>query len=343
MPADIYTVNRTKDLILSFIKARGPSLPVHIARDVKVSPLFAAAFLSELYGEGKLKMSALKVGSSSLYYLPDQTAQLENFTEHLNGREKEAFALLKQEKILDDEKLEPVTRVALRALKDFALPLRATQDGQPKLFWRFFLLTEEEAQQRLISADEAAEKRKAPKPAPAEQPQITPLPLPVAVESLASRESPQPVIEARTPTLLPMRAAVQRPKRPPIPQSSPSITLPFPQTQPVEKKQTEPLFPFSKSVQEHLAKRDIQFLEIIEDKKKELRARVSLETPLGPQHFFLIAKDKKRLKTEELIEALQQAHAEKLPALLLAPGDLEKKAHATLAEWSALLKYEKLQ
>src|SRR3989338_1197444 len=123
MPADMYTVNRTKELILAFLKARGPSLPVHIARDVKTQPLFAAAFLSELYNEGKIKMSSLKIGSSSLYYLPGQESQLENFTDFLNQREKEALSLLKKEKFLDDEKLEPVVRVALRSsnMKDFTV------------------------------------------------------------------------------------------------------------------------------------------------------------------------------------------------------------------------------
>lgn len=325
MPADIYTVNRTKDLILSFIRARGPSLPIHIARDVKVSHLFASAFLSELYGEGKLKMSALKVGSSSLYYLEDQSTQLENFIEHLNIREKEAYALLKQEKILDDEKLEPVIRVALRALKDFAFPIKFTQNDKPRLFWRFFLISENEAQQRIAAFLE---------PAPKKEKEIVPLVTP-APEVPSKEHAPKPTLlqQARPKRVYSSKTA----PRPVI-----ALPLPSPIVEMPEKPQG-PMFPFAKSVEEYLTKKDIKFVEIIEEKKKELYAKVIADTLFGKQHFFLIAKDKKRLKAEELILALQRAHASKMPALLLAPGNLEKKAQLALDEWGALIKFEKMQ
>src|SRR3989338_10913418 len=100
MPADMVSVQRTKEMILSFLRAKGPSLPIHIAKEVKTSHLFVAAFLSELYNEGKIKMSVMKVGSSSLYYLPNQSAELEKFIEYLNHREKESFHLLKNSQIL---------------------------------------------------------------------------------------------------------------------------------------------------------------------------------------------------------------------------------------------------
>ena len=330
MPVDIYTVNRTKDLIVSFIRARGPSLPVHIARDVKVSPLFAAAFLSELYGEGKVKMSGLKVGSSPLYYLADQISQLENFTEHLNIREKEAYACLKQEKILDDEKLEPVLRVALRAIKDFALPVKFTQNSQPRLFWRYFLFSEEEAQQRIASLLEPASKKVSKETIPEKTIE--------EVKTTQATTEPSAEIQVQKP----LQLRTPRQKRALIPSPLPIVTLPLPQSAhgKQEKKIDNSLF--TQSVREHLAKREIRVLEVKEESKKGFSAKIVVDTLFGPQHLFLIAKDKKRLKAEELIEALQKAHAEKMPALVLAPGELEKKAQRVLAEWSALIKFEKL-
>lgn len=331
MPADTYTLNRTKDLIISFIRARGPSLPVHIARDVKLSPLFAAAFLSELYGEGKVRMSALKVGSSSLYYLNEQEAQLENFTEHLNQREKEAFALLKAQQLLDDEALEPVTRVALRSLRDFAMPLKFTHDEKPRLFWRHFLLSEEDAQQRIARLLEPEARKLA----------ASALSTPNTSTATTS-SSAAPLFATELPAQSAPKQHVRTPRRAPIQKPTPLITLPLPATTgSASPKKNEPQFPFAKAVHEHLKKRDITMLEIREESKKELRALVSLATPLGPQRFLLIAKDKKRLKGDELLHALQEAHAEKLPALVLA-GDVEKKALSLLQEWSALLKFEKL-
>ena len=80
---DAKSLPKTKELILSFINSRGPSLPVHVAQYIRTSPLFASAFLSELYREQKLLMSDLRVGSSTLYLMRGQEQQLENFVQYL--------------------------------------------------------------------------------------------------------------------------------------------------------------------------------------------------------------------------------------------------------------------
>ena len=329
MPADMYTVNRTKELILAFIRARGPSLPVHIARDVKTSPLFAAAFLSELYNEGKIKMSALKVGSSSLYYLAGQEEQLENFIVHLNTREKEAVALLKKSQLLEDEKLEPVHRVALRAVKDFAIPIQVPRDGTQKIFWKYFSLADTETPRLLAAAQNTL-------PEPVPHSALTPLqPAPqpplIPATSLEQAQPAPPVQSAPRPK----RASEPLKKR-----ESPVLSLPFPAKAPTPQPLVKE-FPFVNTVKAHLARRNMDLTQTLLEQKKEFHGKVTLETPLGQQSYFLIAKDKKRLKSEELIEALQKAHAERMPALLLAPGDLDKQAKMTLAEWSNFLKFEK--
>ena len=127
------------------IQTKGPSLPVHISRGLGVSLLFAGAFLSELYSEKRIKISDMKVGGSPLYYLEGQEAMLENFIGHLQGREREAFSLLKQEQVLDDEAQTPITRVALRAIKDFAVPIRVRINEELKLYWKHSLISENEA------------------------------------------------------------------------------------------------------------------------------------------------------------------------------------------------------
>jgi len=142
---DLEQLNRRKEGILSTIRLRGPSLPVQVAKAIQVSPLFASAFLSELKSEDKVKISNMRVGSSPLYYLKGQEHLLENFTMHLNQRENEAFMLLKEKAVLLDEKQEPVVRVAMRAIKDFAVPLKIRIDGESKLFWKHFLVSDEDA------------------------------------------------------------------------------------------------------------------------------------------------------------------------------------------------------
>ena len=141
-------VNSKKERMLALLKVRGPSLPIQLAIDIGTEMLFANAFLSELFNDKKLKMSNMKVGSSSLYYLSGQENLLENFINYLNIREREAFLFLKKEGVLEDAKLEPVVRVALRAIKDFAVAINVNVDGEPELFWRYYLLSEDDFRAR---------------------------------------------------------------------------------------------------------------------------------------------------------------------------------------------------
>ena len=129
-----------KEKILFLLQRRGPSLPVHIAREIGLSILFASAFLSELYSEKKIRMSNMKVGSSPIYFILGQEPKLENFVQYLKSKEKDAFILLKEKKILKDKEQDPAIRVALRAIKDFAIPFE--KDGE--IFWRYFTIPERE-------------------------------------------------------------------------------------------------------------------------------------------------------------------------------------------------------
>lgn len=122
-----------KQKIIEIINQRGPSLPVHVAKEIEQSILFTSAFLSELLSEKKIKITNMKVGSSPIYYLPGQESQLEKYSHHLKSKEKEAYSLLKEKRVLKDEDQEPSIRVALRAIKDFAVPFR----NENILMWRY--------------------------------------------------------------------------------------------------------------------------------------------------------------------------------------------------------------
>jgi hypothetical protein len=132
---------RIKEKILSILREKGPSLPVHIANGTGLSILFSSAFLSELFSEKKIQISDMKVGSSPVYFLPEQKNMLENFSHHLGNKEKEAFNLLKEKKILKDKEQEPAIRVALRSIKDFAIPSTRGEE----IFWRYFIFHEPES------------------------------------------------------------------------------------------------------------------------------------------------------------------------------------------------------
>ena len=157
---DVQKVNDTKQRILSMITTAGPSFPAKISRETNISPLFVGALLSELVAEQKLVMSSMKVGSSPLYLVKGQEQNLEKFTQYLNSKEQEVVFRLKQIQLLDDSAEDPATRVALRKIKDFAIPVSAKVDGEEKLFWKYFTLGELEANSILQKADKPKKAQK---------------------------------------------------------------------------------------------------------------------------------------------------------------------------------------
>jgi len=105
--------------VLSFIKANGPSLPIQIAKVMEKDTFFAGAILSDLLAKRAIKITTAKIGGSPLYYLPDQNDKLSKLYDHLPLREKEAYSLLQEKKVVNDSELQPAIRVALQMLKDF--------------------------------------------------------------------------------------------------------------------------------------------------------------------------------------------------------------------------------
>tara|TARA_Y100000310_G_C20679775_1_gene815209 strand:+ start:1010 stop:1891 length:882 start_codon:yes stop_codon:yes gene_type:complete len=132
--------NETHEKIINILKEKGPSLPIQIAKQLGISSLFISAYLSELAGEKRIKISHLKVGGSPLYFIEEQAEQLEKFYKYLHPKEAEAFLLLKKKKILKDDEQKPPIRVALRSIRDFAIGFKKDDE----IFWRYFSIPESE-------------------------------------------------------------------------------------------------------------------------------------------------------------------------------------------------------
>ncbi len=288
MPADIKKIIQNKDLIISTIQNRGPCLPVHIARAANMNLLFASAYLSELYGEKKIKMSYMRVGSSPLYYIEGQEPQLEKFSEHLNAKEQEALNILKNEKILNDEKLPPPIRVAIRELRDFANHLNVKIKKENKIFWKYFLLSDEDAKKMLLA--QLAEK-------PEEEKE----------EKLKEEKTTKP---AKT---------IQR-----------------------KTKQKKEDSGFINKIKEFVEKKEYEFIETIITKKKEISMKIKINTPIGKQEYLIIAKEKKKINSDDIKLALHLAQLEKMPALLVSSGSPDKEAQDQLNTWRNLIKFEKI-
>ncbi len=311
-----------RERILSFMKSKGPSLPVQVARTISVTPLFAGAFLSELYGDKKIKISHMRVGSSPLYYLEGQEAMLENFIEHLNVREKEAFFYLKGKGILEDDALTPIIRVALRAIVDFAIPIKIKLKDNIKTFWRYFLLPEGEAMNKIEGI-------------------INP-------ESL-KKDIKQPVVEVVVKEELKKedgRISDKKELEKIVPTVEEVVKTKTKRKEGVKKEKAKVKLQdsaFSNKVKDYLIGKDIELLQVILEKNKEFIAKVRVDILFGKQEFLLIAKDKKKIEDNDLIVALHRAGNLKMPSLFISNGSLDKNAEVYLKEWNGLLKFEKVK
>lgn len=332
---DVYSALKSKERILVFIKARGPSLPVQIARDINVSTIFASAFLSELKTEGKIIVSNMKVGSSPLYYLPGQELQLENFVQYLNQREKEAFELVKKEKFLEDEKQTPVIRVALRAIKDFAIDKRLRVNGDSKLSWKYFAISDDEFMK--LAEERLGIKKEEPIVAPAVHAvsSVSSTPASSISEEQKKEVKEKKIVKKHKPRVTREKEQTALIKEEVLEKSLESAPVVL------EKKKVQES-EFGKNIREYLLAKDIELLSTSMEKKKEFEGVVRIDTLFGKQEFYLIVKDKKSVSDSDLLVALQKAQSKKMPALVMTSGELNKKAKEYLKEWGSLIKFEKI-
>lgn len=135
--------------IIEFIRAKGLVLPVQLAKEFKKDTILMGAVLSELVSAKKIKISCVKIGGSPVYYVKEQAYKLQELYKHLNEKDKRAYDFLKTSKILRDSDLTPLQRVSLRQIKDFAKPLSVKAEGKEELFWKWYMVSHEDAS-RLI-------------------------------------------------------------------------------------------------------------------------------------------------------------------------------------------------
>lgn len=314
--------DETKKRILNLIQQKGPSLPVQISREIKMSTLFISAFLSELKDEKRIKISNLKVGGSPLYYLEGQETQLENFKQYLHQKEVEAFELLKKNKILKDSEQEPAIRVALRSIKDFSFSFKKDED----LFWRFLTVSEDEIKNIFEPSREEIKMEIKEEKAPAIEIKIEPIAQNTEKASVESGLS---------------EPNIQRPKK--IKQEHAVQHFENPLATVSEKKpEKKPKSVFVLNIIEFLEKNKFKILEEKEYKAKEYNCIVQFQTSLGPIDFLTQAKDKKSVSDQDLDQLLRQAQSIPLPALFLYGENLTKKALQYAEKYHSIIKVKKI-
>jgi len=318
-----------RDKVLSFVRSQGPVLPVHIAKEVRTEILMAGAMLSEMVSKGSLRVSTLKVGGSPLYYIPGQEPMLQKFVGNLNEKDRRAVEMLQQHKVLKDNELDALTRVCLRNVKDFAIPLNVTHNGTSELFWKWQTLTDAEASEVIKGL-------------------LTPAPAPAATQQavFAPREEPaeeQEEIRPEPPKVKPQKPKVAKPK--------PAVQAPLPDEPLEEKKAPKVAFvhtptattqtfledpslndPFYQQILAFCDKANIKILEhVMVKNQQDYDLIIEVPSPVGSLAFYAKARNKLKLNDADLSAAFVQGQAKRLPAMLITPGELSKKAQELLA------------
>lgn len=284
--------------ILILVKEKGPVLPVQIAREINDDIMMASARLSELLTAKKIKISNLKIGGSPLYYFQGQENKLQNFTDNLNGAEKKAYALLTQNKILRDSVQEPAVRVALREIKDFAVPLQVNYENKTEIFWKWYLIDNKEAETLikniLTKKEEVPEK---------------------TIEK--TKEETKKLSNERENSLEKLKNVQKEP-----------IELKKDTT---KQKKTIDKDEFLKEVHNFFNKNKINILETKDVKKNtEIDFIVELQTTIGSVRYFCKTKNKKKINEGDLSSALLNAQSKSLPLLFLTKGKIQKKTKEQL-------------
>lgn len=295
-----------KEKIFSFLKIKGPSIPVRVAKETGLSMLFASAFLSELLSETRIKISHMKIGGSPIYFVPGDENSLENFSQYLGNKEKEVFALLKEKNFLVDLEQLPSVRVALREMKDFAVPFKRGEET----VWRYFLVPESEFPSKEILI---AEKKEIVEP--------------LAVKEEVVQENPvttEPLAEIKEVISEALENSIKgKPRK-------------KKERKKVSKKNNEKFF---EKVKEFLASKSFEIINIESFGKGELVLRVKE----NKNEFILVALNKKRLTENDIIKSHKRASSAGLKYRIMMLGELNKNIENLINASRELEKIEKLE
>ena len=291
-----------REKILSILRIRGPLLPVHIANETGLSMLFSSAFLSELLSEKEIKISFMKVGNSPIYFIPGHEPNLEKYSSHLKSREKDAFILLKEKGFLKDSEQEPAIRVALRSIRDFAIPFKRNEE----ICWRYFTIPESEFKSEIKPIEEHRYIEAKQKAFDSEERQISEKIIKdIKVEDIKTKEEKHPVLNIFE------KAEIKKIAKKKIIKSK-NIQ------KKTSKKKNENFF---NKVKDILTKKQIEILDIENFNKNDLILRIKE----NQEEKLLFAYNKKKISELDLIKANKKSSELNLRYSILSLGEPSKK------------------
>lgn len=306
--------------IKSFISKQGPIIPAMLAKELNTNILFASAMLSELVSSKEVKISSVKLGGTPYYFLPGQEEALQGLSKNLNEKERIAYNHLKESKILEDSNEDPLIRVALRQIKDYAKQLEVVVKGERKIFWKWYLLPNSEAEtiiRKILGVKIEEKKEQAPLPVTKDESKQSvptkPLEVKKAIEIKKEplKVKPEQGVQKESNTF-------KKPKE----EAQESL---LPELEPIEGDEFyDEIVDFFKS-----AEIDIVSQKVMR-KNSDIEFTLKIPSAVGKMMYFCKAKSKKKLNDGDLSSVYVQGQTQKLPVLFIVKGELTKKAKELL-------------
>jgi hypothetical protein len=301
-------IDKTK--ILLFVKEKGPLLPRDVSKVFGGDTFLTGAILSQMVASKEIKISCAKIGSSPVYYVQGQEEKLSALFQYLPSKEKEAYTLLKEKKLIRDSGAEPAIRVAQRNIKDFAKALEVNISGNKEIFWKWYLMPNQDAE-RIIKEFFLPKKQEPP-----------------TEEQRKAKEwevKKEPEVLREEPKKDPLKQSIEKPKE------KKEEKQQFLEKEKQEPKSKEKEPELLQQVKEIFTKKEIEIFEIdVIKKKTELEISVGIPSPVGKLKYFCKVVDKKKTNDKDLSSVFVQSQMKKLPALYVTTGELTKKAQEML-------------
>tara|TARA_Y100000310_G_scaffold334548_1_gene414597 strand:+ start:668 stop:1648 length:981 start_codon:yes stop_codon:yes gene_type:complete len=315
-----------REQILEFLKKKGPIVPMELAEELRIDSVIASAYLSDLVSTKTINISAVKLGSSPLYFLPEHKLKLEEYIEKLHPQEQAVVKKLKENKVLRENSLSPNERVAVKHAKDFAVPLEVSFQDAKEVFWKWYALSNQQASDAIRATltgkpveEEVVQEKKVEKPV---EEVVEKKPEPIKKET-----KPKPVFKEPKPEI--KKEVVEKKE----PEEVPIIR---PKAKPLPKKEKQEVLvedSFVKEVVGFLTARNIRVVAVdVEKAKTDATLIVQVPTPVGNMKFYCRAKNKKRVSDLDLMAAYAEGNLKNLPVMFLTKGTLTKKAQDKLEQ-----------
>jgi hypothetical protein len=342
-----------KKYIVDFIATNGPTLPITISKKIGKPLIITNAILSQLCEDGLLQKTSMQIGSSHIYFLRGQEQQLENFISYLKGSEKIAIERLKKEKVLQHEGLDLALKVALANMKDFAKVIKIKIGNEEKIFWKYFLVSNQEAEAIINERFKVAEQQQQPSPsAPLQSP--TQLSQPSTLQTLQTPQAIKPSLIQEKPLQLQQQLIpeVQKEEEAREVWEGEKEEKERREEEKVEVEKAKKAEKKKERKKGKVAKKKAtpeDFISFINANFSSIRKindamyEASKEIVDEKIKFLVVIKAKEKISDVDLILAMREGEERKMPVIVLTKGTLTKKAKEIASKSGSFLIVKHLQ